>query len=145
MQGKIRTRYKNSNGSIVIRNANHEKFLNSYHLVVQVNNYEIVVKNFHTSHNLTWYSAIVHKFSNLPSLFNLWTDKTINVKKIAQSISTRITCIFPNFSILLINSNSQRLLIPSRLVLCFSAKADGSGIVPETFLKSFKNSHQNSD
>ena len=62
-----------------------------------------------------------------------------------QSISKRITCIFPNFSILLINSNSQRLLIPSLLVLCFSVKADGSGIVPETFLKSFKNSPQNSD
>ena len=29
---------------------------------IQVNDYEIVVKFFHISHNLTWYSAIVHKF-----------------------------------------------------------------------------------
>ena len=28
--------------------------------LLQVNNYEIVVKNFHISHNLTWYSAIAH-------------------------------------------------------------------------------------
>ena len=28
--------------------------------IVQVNNYEIVVKFFHISHNLTWCSAIVH-------------------------------------------------------------------------------------
>ena len=27
---------------------------------LQVNNYEIVVNFFHISHNLTWYSAIVH-------------------------------------------------------------------------------------
>ena len=32
---------------------------------VQVNNYEIVVKIFHISHNLTWYSAIVHKFTRI--------------------------------------------------------------------------------
>ena len=32
---------------------------------VQVNNYEIVVNFFHISHNLTWYSAIVHKFTRI--------------------------------------------------------------------------------
>ena len=32
---------------------------------VQVNNYEIVVNLFHISHNLTWYSAIVHKFTRI--------------------------------------------------------------------------------
>ena len=31
-------------------------------LVLQVDNYEIVVSIFHISHILTWYSAIVHKF-----------------------------------------------------------------------------------
>ena len=29
---------------------------------LQVNDYEIVVNFFHISHNLTWYSEIVHKF-----------------------------------------------------------------------------------
>ena len=38
--------YKNSNGSIVIRNANDEKFLNSYNLVIQVDNHEIVKNKF---------------------------------------------------------------------------------------------------
>ena len=33
--------------------------------LVQVNNYEIVVNFFHISHNLTWYSAIVHKFTRI--------------------------------------------------------------------------------
>ena len=33
--------------------------------IVQVNNYEIVVNFFHISHNLTWYSAIVHKFTRI--------------------------------------------------------------------------------
>ena len=32
---------------------------------IQVNNCEIVVKFFHISHNLTWYSEIVHKFTRL--------------------------------------------------------------------------------
>ena len=32
---------------------------------IQVNNYEIVVNFFHISHNLTWYSAIVHKFTRI--------------------------------------------------------------------------------
>ena len=67
--------------------------MNSFSIcMIQVNNYEIVVNFFHISHNLTWYSAIVHKFTNL------WTDNTIHVNlcnKIAQSISKRITCISP--------------------------------------------------
>ena len=33
--------------------------------LIQVNNYEIVVNFFHISHNLTWYSAIVHKFTTI--------------------------------------------------------------------------------
>ena len=32
---------------------------------LQVNDYEIVVNFFHISHNLTWYSAIVHKFTRI--------------------------------------------------------------------------------
>ena len=32
---------------------------------VQVNNYEIIINFFHVSHNLTWYSAIVHKFTRI--------------------------------------------------------------------------------
>ena len=32
---------------------------------IQVNNYEIVVNLFHISHNLTWYSAIFHKFTRI--------------------------------------------------------------------------------
>ena len=33
--------------------------------LLQVNNYEIVVNFFHISHDLTWYSAIVHKFARI--------------------------------------------------------------------------------
>ena len=33
--------------------------------ILQVNNYEIIVKFFHIGHNLTWYSAIVHKFTRI--------------------------------------------------------------------------------
>ena len=33
--------------------------------LLQVNNYEIIVKYFHISHNLTWYSASVHKFTRI--------------------------------------------------------------------------------
>ena len=32
---------------------------------LQVNNYEIVINFFYISHNLTWYSAIVHKFTRI--------------------------------------------------------------------------------
>ena len=39
-----------------------QKYSNSN---VQVNNYEIVVKKFHISHNLTWYLAIFHKFTRI--------------------------------------------------------------------------------
>ena len=46
---------------------------------VQVNNYEIIVKIFNISHNLTWYSAIVHKFTRIYPDFSTWTDKTIHV------------------------------------------------------------------
>ena len=33
--------------------------------ILQVNNYEIVVKCFGISHNLTWYSVIVYKFTRI--------------------------------------------------------------------------------
>ena len=46
---------------------------------VQVDNYEIVINFFHIIHNLTWCSAIEHKFTWIYSLLNLWTDKTIHV------------------------------------------------------------------
>jgi hypothetical protein len=36
--------------------------------IVQINNYEIVVKLFHISHILTWYSEIVHKFTRISKL-----------------------------------------------------------------------------
>ena len=32
---------------------------------IQGNNYEIFVNLFHISHNLTWYSAIVHRFTRI--------------------------------------------------------------------------------
>ena len=41
------------------------EILNSSIPKLQVNNYEIVVKFFHISRNLTWYSAIVHKFTRI--------------------------------------------------------------------------------
>ena len=34
-------------------------------VVLQVKYYEIVVKIFHISHNLTWYLAIVHRFTRI--------------------------------------------------------------------------------
>ena len=34
-------------------------------LQLQVNNHEIVIKKFQILHNLTWYSAIVHKFTRI--------------------------------------------------------------------------------
>ena len=63
--------------------------------LVQVNTYEIVV-NFISGQ--TWYSAIVQ---NLPSLFNLWTDKTIHVnlcKDCAIDLKKRITCMAIRFN-----------------------------------------------
>ena len=40
--------------------------------LVQVNKYEIVVKIFHISHNLTWSSAIVHKFTRIYQVFSTY-------------------------------------------------------------------------
>ena len=34
-------------------------------MIIQVNYYEIVLNVFHISHNLTWHSAIVHKFTRI--------------------------------------------------------------------------------
>ena len=42
---------------------------------IQVNNYEIVINFFHISHNLTWYSAIVHKFTWFVQLMN-WQNNS---------------------------------------------------------------------
>ena len=40
-------------------------------IYLQVNNYEIVLKFFHISHNLKWNSAIIHKYIRIyPFLFN---------------------------------------------------------------------------
>ena len=49
-------------------------------ILVQVNDYEIVVKKFHISHNLTRYSAIVHKFTRIYPVWSTYevTDKTIH-------------------------------------------------------------------
>ena len=71
-------------------NGNWNELKNRF--TVQVDNYEIVVKSFRISHNLTWYSAIVHKFTkNLHSLFSLWTDKIIQVNlcKILRNLSQK--------------------------------------------------------
>ena len=43
--------------SVFIKNLNQGK--------LQINNYEIVVNFFHISHNFTWYSEIVHKFTRI--------------------------------------------------------------------------------
>ena len=45
--------------------ANLKKHFETLVAKLQVNNYEIVVKVFHISHNLTQYSAIVHKFTRI--------------------------------------------------------------------------------
>jgi hypothetical protein len=43
------------------------QFLRRFHIAMhlQVNGYEIVENFFHISHNLTWYSAIVHKVTRI--------------------------------------------------------------------------------
>ena len=40
-------------------------------ILVQVNNYEIVINFFHISHNLTWYSAIVTRIYQVCSTYEL--------------------------------------------------------------------------
>ena len=47
-----------SHGSIVRPNYNPR-------ILLQVNDYEIVINFLDISHNLTWYSAIVHKFTRI--------------------------------------------------------------------------------
>ena len=44
---------------------------------LQVNDYEIIIKFFHISHDVTWYSAIVHKFTIIHPVCS--TYKTIHV------------------------------------------------------------------
>ena len=57
---------------------------------IQVNNYEIVVNFLHISHNLTWYSAIVHKFTRIYPVCSTYELTKQFMEKIAQSISKRI-------------------------------------------------------
>ena len=48
--------------------------------LIQVNNYEIIVKFFHISHNLTWYSAIVQQFTRIYLVCSTYElTKTIHV------------------------------------------------------------------
>ena len=49
------------------RGPRREKKWSSIHCstFIQVNNYEIVVNFFHISHNLTWYSAIIRRFTRI--------------------------------------------------------------------------------
>ena len=51
--------------------------------IIQVNNCEIVVNFFHSSHNLTWYSKIVQKFNKIYPVCSTYEltriDKTICV------------------------------------------------------------------
>ena len=65
-------------------------------ILVQVNNYNAIVVNvFHISHNLTWYSAIDHKFTRIYqvwSTYELTNNSCKFVWKIGKSISKRITC-----------------------------------------------------
>ena len=74
-----------------------------YREELQVNNYEIVVKIFHISHNLTWYSASAHKITRINPVCSTYelTKQFMQIcVKIAQSISKRITCNHfkdPNF------------------------------------------------
>ena len=42
-----------------------ESILSLQKCMVQVNNYEIAVNFFYISHNVTWYSVIVHKFTRI--------------------------------------------------------------------------------
>ena len=39
--------------------------------MIKVNNYEIVMNFFYIRHNLTWYSAIVHKFTRITQFVQL--------------------------------------------------------------------------
>ena len=52
--------HKNILFPLLFPQAGHDKIQ-----ALQVNTYEIVVKIFHISHNLTWYSAIVHKCTRI--------------------------------------------------------------------------------
>ena len=46
--------------------------LSDLQFLFQVKSYEIVVKFFHISHNLTWYSAIVHKFTRIYPVYSIY-------------------------------------------------------------------------
>ena len=57
-------------------------------MIVQVNNSEIVVNFFHISHNLTRYSAIVHKFTRI---YLIWS--TYELTNQFMKISVKICAI----------------------------------------------------
>ena len=50
---------------------------------VQVNNYEIVENFSHVIQNLTWYSAIVHKFARIYPVMNWQNNSCKKLKKLA--------------------------------------------------------------
>ena len=88
----------------------------SWQAEVQVNNYAIVLNFFHISHNLIWlFSNCPWIYQYFPSLFNLWTDKTIHVnlcKKLHNlPISKWITCTLHTDipSYVIVSSLSERL------------------------------------
>ena len=60
-------RWRNLRKSVfILQKQYYEIIVRQFFLVkVQVNNYEIIVKFTHISHNLRWYSAIVHKFTRI--------------------------------------------------------------------------------
>ena len=67
---------------------------------IQVDYYEIVKLFFHIRHNLTWYSAIVHKFTRIYLVCSTY-DKTIHVKlrkKYTINLK-RITCARENWAL----------------------------------------------
>jgi hypothetical protein len=58
--------------------------------LLQVHNYEIVVNFIHISHNLRWYSEVVHKFT---IFYPVCSTFELIKQFIEQSISKRITFI----------------------------------------------------
>ena len=82
--------------------------------------YEIVPNFPHISHNLTWYSAIVPKFTRIFPVCSTYELTKPFLKRISQSISKRITCkskcklyrlfslIFLSFQVFFINHNDKK-------------------------------------
>ena len=85
---------------------------------VQVNNYEIVVKFFHVSHNLTWYSEIVQRFTRISKVCS-----TYELTKQFMEISVKNSAINLKKNTL---QNSQSLTVNS----LFKFSVQGSELVP---------------